>query len=147
MKLDHQTVVAVVDNDTRVRRAIFDGLTASGHDVRVFHSAEGLIVSGILRKIGSLILGGMRVSLAESEPLCWAALERPDLPTVFITKHHVRMCRLDQICQQSSTVIEECDPTERLTALWSFLGNSLHISPKSATTLVPWAEHASSLEA
>jgi hypothetical protein len=115
-------VIAVLDNDSRVRHEISDVLSASGYDVLVFHSAESLVASNALHTVGILILGSLRCGFAACEPLRWASVEHADLATLIISKGRILACSLGTIFNAGSIEVEHGSaPSDRLESLFGFL--------------------------
>lgn len=115
-------IIAVVDNDSRVRHEISNVLSASGYDVLVFHSPESLVASNTLQKVGMLILGSLRCGLGACEPLRWASVEHGDLTTLVISKSRILVSSLSTIYSAGSIEVErESAPSDRLESLFAFL--------------------------
>lgn len=115
-------VIAVLDNDSRVRHEISDVLSASGYDVLVFHSAESLVASNALHMVGILILGSLRCGFAGCEPLRWASVEHADLTTLIISKRGILVRSLGTIYIAGSIEVEHGSaPSDRLESLFAFL--------------------------
>jgi hypothetical protein len=117
-----RSVIVVVDNDSSVRHEISEVLSASGYNVRVFHSPEALIASNALYAAGMLILGGLRCGLVGCEPLGWAAVEHANLPMLLISKSGIHVCRLGTLYSGDCMGSEpESTPSDRLESLFVFL--------------------------
>jgi hypothetical protein len=138
-KKPHQkrSVIAVVDNASSVRHQISEILSASGYDVRVFHSPEALLASNALYAAGMLIVGGLRCGLAGCEPLLWATLEHADLPMLLIFKSCIQVCRLGRLYSGGCVGAErESTPSDRLESLSAFLRRGSDVMSLYSSLLV-----------
>ena len=80
-------IVAVVDDDQRVRESLENLLESAGHGVRLFASAAALLRNGSLAEIDCLVsdIDLPKIDGLELSRLVHAA--RPELPVILITGH------------------------------------------------------------
>jgi DNA-binding NtrC family response regulator len=113
--------ISFIDCDAQVCRAVQHALSTRGHDVEIFPSAEQFMCSGAIGLADMLILAGTNLSVSEQAPLCSGARERPNLPTIVVTKHGLEASRLSSVSQSMPRTLERPDACERLAILCSFL--------------------------
>jgi FixJ family two-component response regulator len=80
-------VVAVVDDDARVRESVNDLLASAGFDPRIFISAEEFMSTNVLELSCCLITDVRMPGLDGWELQRLAGQKFPKLPVVFITAH------------------------------------------------------------
>lgn len=132
-----RNAIAVVDNASSVRHEISEVLSASGNDVRVFHSPEALLASNALYAAEILIVGGLRCGLDRCEPLAWATVEHAELPVLLISKSRILACRLGTLYSRGCAGPErESTPSDRLESLFVFLRLGSDILSLYSTLLV-----------
>jgi FixJ family two-component response regulator len=85
---NQQSVVAVVDDDPRVRESLQDLLASAGIETRLFQSAEEILQNNGLETAGCLITDVRMSGIDGSELHRLALAEFPNLPIIFITAHH-----------------------------------------------------------
>jgi DNA-binding NtrC family response regulator len=114
-------VISFIDRDAQVCRAIHHALAARGHDVGIFPSAAQFMCSGAIGLADILILAGTDHSISEQAPLYSGARERPNLPTIVITKYGLEARPLSTVSRSMPHMWERPKPCERLALLCSFL--------------------------
>jgi DNA-binding NtrC family response regulator len=121
--IDWQSPLAIsfIDRDAHVCRAIHHALAARGHDVGIFSSAAQFMCSGAIGLVNILILADTDLSISGQAPLYSAARERPNLPTIVITKHGIEASPLSTVSRSMPHTWERPDPCEHLALLFSFL--------------------------
>lgn len=82
------SVVAIVDDDRRLRESLEDLLESAGHAVRSFASAAALIDSNGLAEIDCLITDIGMPGIDGFELQRVIREHRPDLPVILITGRH-----------------------------------------------------------
>ena len=80
-----RSVVAVVDDDSRMLESLGDLLESAGHDVRLYSAARTLYEHGNLSEIDCLISDIGMPDMDGFELEQWAHAERPELPVILIT--------------------------------------------------------------
>ena len=80
-----QFVVAVVDDDPRVLRALAYLLESADHAVRLFQSAPAMLESGCLHEIDCLLSDIDMPGMNGLELLRKVQTERPGLPVIVVT--------------------------------------------------------------
>jgi len=85
--MTHSRLVAVVDDDRRVRESVRNALESTGYDAATFESAESFLRSGALARVACVIadvrLPGMSGTALQQR----IRLEIGQLPVIFITAH------------------------------------------------------------
>ena len=92
-------VIAVVDDDSRVRESLASLIEAAGFTVRVFSLASDLLKGDSLARTSCLITDFRMPGMDGLGLQRYVWLKRPDLPVIFITAHHddeVERCALAQ---------------------------------------------------
>ena len=80
-------VVATVDDDRRVRESIQSVLESAGYDAVMFESAEDLLESGLLPRLGCVIVDVRLPGLNGVELQHRIRQQRPSMPVIFVTAH------------------------------------------------------------
>ena len=88
MVKDEGTIVAVVDDDTRVLESLEDLLESAGHTVLAFGSGQALLDNDAFSTIDCLIADIGMPQLDGFELQRLARARRPELPIIFITGRH-----------------------------------------------------------
>jgi DNA-binding NtrC family response regulator len=114
-------VISFIDRDAHVCRAIHHALAGRGHDVGIFSSAAQFMCSGAIGLVDILMLAGTDLSISEQASLYSGARERPNLPTIVITKHGLEASSLSTLSRSMPHTWERPEPCERLALLRSFL--------------------------
>jgi FixJ family two-component response regulator len=83
-----KSIVAVVDDDPRVRESLESLIASAGLTARVFSSAEDFLGGGHLAAAGCLITDVRMPGLDGVTLQRHVRSVRPDLPVIFITAHH-----------------------------------------------------------
>ena len=78
-------VVAIVDDDGRVRISVADLLQSAGFAIKTFSSSEEFLNSGDQEKIGCLIVDVRMPRMNGLQLLEKVKQEQPDLPVVIVT--------------------------------------------------------------
>lgn len=78
-------IVAIVDDDPRVRTSVADLLQSADFAIRTFSSAENFLDSGDQQAIGCLIVDIRMPEMNGLELLEKMKHEQPDLPVVIVT--------------------------------------------------------------
>ena len=80
-----KAVIAIVDDEERVREALEDLLQANFYEVRCFGSGEDFLASGVLMRSDCLITDIHMNGVSGWDLLSIARVERPDMPVILIT--------------------------------------------------------------
>jgi FixJ family two-component response regulator len=83
-----KSIVAVVDDDPRVRESLESLIASAGLTARVFSSAEDFLSGGHLAAAGCLITDVRMPGMNGVTLQRHVRSVRPDLPVIFITAHH-----------------------------------------------------------
>jgi FixJ family two-component response regulator len=81
-------VIAIVDDDRRVRESLESLIESAGFTARVFSLAEDFLQGGLLAATSCLITDVRMPEMDGLELQRRVRLERPELPVIFITAHH-----------------------------------------------------------
>lgn len=81
-------VIAVVDDDSRVRESLASLIESAGFRVRVFPFAKDFLREDFLAGTSCLITDVRMREMDGLELQRNVRLDRPDLPVIFITAHH-----------------------------------------------------------
>jgi FixJ family two-component response regulator len=88
MKSEIKPIVAVVDDDPRLRESLESLIESAGFTVKVFQLAEEFLKESFLVETNCLITDVRMPGMGGLELQCRVRLERPDLPVIFMTAHH-----------------------------------------------------------
>jgi FixJ family two-component response regulator len=81
-------VIAVVDDDSRVRESLASLIESAGFTARVFSLAKDFLLGGSFAGTSCLITDVRMPGMDGLDLQRCIRLERPDLPVIFITAHH-----------------------------------------------------------
>jgi FixJ family two-component response regulator len=88
MNATSKPIVAVVDDDPRIRESLESLIESAGFEARVFPLAEDFLSGELLAEIGCLITDVRMPKMDGLELQRLVRLKRPELPVIFITAHH-----------------------------------------------------------
>jgi FixJ family two-component response regulator len=94
-----QCVVAVVDDDPRVRESLEHLFDSAGIETRSFASAEEALQPGRLKAIGCLITDVRMPGIDGCEFQRRVSVTLPSLPVIFVTAHHDDQVRRNVLAQ------------------------------------------------
>jgi CheY-like chemotaxis protein len=118
-------VVAVVDKDENVLRALADLLECANYEVRLFTSGTALVESGCLPQIGCLISDIDAPGMEGFDLLARIHVARPALPTILITNDPESVERLPNLGGlYPGLFTKPCHPEELLAAVKDVLRDS-----------------------
>jgi FixJ family two-component response regulator len=80
-------LVAIVDDDRRVRESVQSVLESAGYDVVTFESAEAFLESGVLSSVTCVIADVRLPGIDGTELQRRTRRERRQLPVILITAH------------------------------------------------------------
>jgi FixJ family two-component response regulator len=83
-----KSIVAVVDDDPRVRESLESLIESTGLTARVFSRAEDFLLGGHLAATSCLITDVRMPGMDGLDLQRHVRLVRPELPIIFITAHH-----------------------------------------------------------
>jgi FixJ family two-component response regulator len=92
-------VIAIVDDDRRVRESLESLIESAGFTARAFSLAEDFLQGGLLAGTSCLITDVRMSGMGGLDLQRCVRRERPELPVIFITGHHedeVERCALAQ---------------------------------------------------
>jgi FixJ family two-component response regulator len=81
-------VIAVVDDDSRVRESLASLIESAGYTARVFPLANDLLRGDFLAETNCLITDVRMPGVGGLDLQRYVRLKRPELPVIFITGHH-----------------------------------------------------------
>jgi FixJ family two-component response regulator len=81
-------VIAVVDDDSRVRESLASLIESAGFTARVFALAKEFLQEDFMARTSCLITDVRMPGMDGLDLQRCVRLERPDLPVIFITAHH-----------------------------------------------------------
>jgi FixJ family two-component response regulator len=99
MNATSKPIVAVVDDDPRIRESLESLIESAGFKARVFPLAEDFLSGELLAEIDCLITDVRMPKMDGLELQRLVRLKRPELPVIFITAHHedrIERCALAQ---------------------------------------------------
>lgn len=129
-RLEDPSLVSVVDDDPSVRESLPDLLRQLGFAARSFPSAEHFLASDVVAATRCLILDVALSGMSGPDLQRELALQRPDLPIVFITANGDEAFRRQLLGKGAAEVLfKPFDEMELLQALDAVLGRS-SASPK-----------------
>jgi FixJ family two-component response regulator len=88
MNATSKPIVAVVDDDPRIRESLESLIESAGFKARVFPLAEDFLSGELLAEIDCLITDVRMPKMDGLELQRLVRLKRPELPVIFITAHH-----------------------------------------------------------
>ena len=88
MNATSKPIVAVVDDDPRVRESLESLIESAGFKAQVFPLAEDFLSGELLAEIDCLITDVRMPKMDGLELQRLVRLKRPELPVIFITAHH-----------------------------------------------------------
>jgi FixJ family two-component response regulator len=88
MNATSKPIVAVVDDDPRVRESLESLIESAGFQAQVFPLAEDFLNGELLAEIDCLITDVRMPKMDGLELQRLVRLKRPELPVIFITAHH-----------------------------------------------------------
>lgn len=80
-------LIAAVDDDRRVRQSIQSVLESVGYQTAMFETAEGLLQSGLLSRLGCVIVDVRLPGLDGVELQQRIRQQEPLMPVIFVTAH------------------------------------------------------------
>jgi FixJ family two-component response regulator len=118
-------VVAVVDDDPRVRDSLESLIESAGFTARVFPLAEDFLEGDHLPRTSCLITDVRMPGMGGLDLQRRVRLARPEMPIIFITAHHEDDVEQLAFAQGAAFFIRKpFDPRELLRATRSALGKS-----------------------
>jgi FixJ family two-component response regulator len=99
MNATSKPIVAVVDDDPRIRESLESLIESAGFKARLFPLAEDFLNGELLEEIDCLITDVRMPKMDGLELQRLVRLKRPELPVIFITAHHedrVEQCAFAQ---------------------------------------------------
>jgi FixJ family two-component response regulator len=88
MNATSKPIVAVVDDDPRLRESLESLIESAGFQAQVFPLAEDFLSGELLAEIDCLITDVRMPKMDGLELQRLVRLKRPELPVIFITAHH-----------------------------------------------------------
>jgi FixJ family two-component response regulator len=88
MNATSKSIVAVVDDDPRIRESLESLIESAGFKARLFPLAEDFLSGEFLAEIDCLITDVRMPKMDGLELQRLVRLKRPELPVIFITAHH-----------------------------------------------------------
>jgi FixJ family two-component response regulator len=88
MNATSKPIVAVVDDDPRIRESLESLIESAGFKAQVFPLAEDFLSGELLPEIDCLITDVRMPKMDGLELQRLVRLKRPELPVIFITAHH-----------------------------------------------------------
>ena len=111
-------VIAIVDDDRRVRESLESLIESAGFTARVFSLAEDFLRGGFLAGTSCLITDVRMPGMGGLDLQRRVRLERPELPVIFITGHHEDEVERRAIAQgAASFLFKPFDAGELLRAI------------------------------
>jgi FixJ family two-component response regulator len=111
-------IVAVVDDDSRVRESLESLIESCGLTARVFPLAEDFLRAGILSGASCLITDVRMPRMGGLDLQRRVRMERPELPVIFITGHHDEEVEQSAIAEGASSFLRKpFDTGELLRAI------------------------------
>jgi FixJ family two-component response regulator len=118
-------VVAVVDDDPRIRESLESLFESAGFAARVFSLGEDFLRGGHLAETSCLITDVRMTSMDGLDLQRRVRLARPELPIIFITAHHEEEVERRALAEGAAFFIRKpFDAGELLRATMFALGKS-----------------------
>ena len=134
MDASAKPVVAVVDDDPRVRESLESLIESSGLTARVFSHADDFLRGGHLAATSCLITDVRMRGMDGLELQRRVRLVRSELPIIFITAHHDDQIERRALAEGAAFFISKpFDAEELLRATWTALSKS-STKPIESTT-------------
>lgn len=119
-----QPIVAVVDDDPRIRESLESLIESAGLKAQVFSLAEEFLHGEFLATTSCLITDVRMPGMDGLELQRRVRLERPDLPVILITAHHEDRIERCAVAQGAVCFMRKpFDADELLQAIRSALNN------------------------
>jgi FixJ family two-component response regulator len=118
MNATSKPIVAVVDDDPRIRESLESLIESAGFKARLFPLAKDFLDGELLAEIDCLITDVRMPKMDGLELQRLVRLKRPELPVIFITAHHedrIEQCAFAQ--GAASFVRKPFDADELLRAV------------------------------
>jgi FixJ family two-component response regulator len=133
MALIAKPVVAVVDDDPRVRESLESLIESSGFTARVFALGEDFLQRGHLTETSCLITDIRMPGMDGLALQRRVRLARPELPIIFITAHHDDEVERSALTEGAACFIRKpFDAGELLRATRSALGKACKDNSKTS---------------
>jgi FixJ family two-component response regulator len=118
-------VIAVVDDDSRVRESLASLIESAGLTVRVFPLANDLLRGDFLADTNCLITDVRMPGMGGLDLQRYVRLKRPEIPVIFITGHHDEEVERRAFAQGASFFIRKpFDAEDLLRAVTTALGEA-----------------------
>jgi FixJ family two-component response regulator len=118
-------VIAIVDDDPRVRESLESLIESAGFTARVFSFAEEFLQGGLLSGTSCLITDVRMPRMGGLDLQRRVRLERPELPVIFITAHHEERIEQRAFAQGATLFVRKpFDADELLRAIKSTVSKS-----------------------
>lgn len=115
-------VIAVVDDDSRVRESLESLIESSGFTARVFPLAEDFLQADHLKRTSCLITDVRMPCMSGLDLQRRVRIERPELPVIFITGHYDDEVEQSAIAEGASSFIRKpFDTGELIRAIYTAL--------------------------
>jgi FixJ family two-component response regulator len=125
MNVTSKPIVAVVDDDPRIRESLESLLESAGLETRLFPLAEDFLNGQLLADTDCLITDVRMPKMDGLELQRRLQLKRPELPVIFITAHHEDRIEQCAFAQGAAFFVRKpFDAAELLRAVKSALSES-----------------------
>jgi FixJ family two-component response regulator len=125
MNVISKPIVAIVDDDPRIRESLESLLESAGLRTRVFSLAEDFLHGALLAETSCLITDVRMPKMDGLELQRRVRLERPELPVIFITAHHEERIEQRAFAQGATLFVRKpFDADELLRAIKSTVSKS-----------------------
>jgi FixJ family two-component response regulator len=132
MDLIVKPLIAVVDDDPRVRESLESLIESAGFTARVFARGEDFLQRGHLAETGCLITDVRMPGMDGLDLQRRVRLTRPELPIIFITAHHDDEVERRALSEGAACFIRKpFDAGELLRATRVALGNASNDNRKT----------------
>jgi FixJ family two-component response regulator len=119
MNATSKSIVAVVDDDPRIRESLESLIESAGFKARLFPLAEDFLSGEFLAEIDCLITDVRMPKMDGLELQRLVRLKRPELPVIFITAHHEDRIEQCAFAQGAAFFVRKpFDAGELLRAIW-----------------------------